>query len=115
MHGKGRIAYSNGNVYDGHWHEGEFHGQGTYTRADGSSYDGAWRAGKRHGIGYTVNMEGKRTKAIWSNGKKDRDIVIGSFEKPTTRAEVAPTEEAKAVTATTEVADEPRELVKKPK
>lgn len=35
VHGQGRCAFSNGNVYDGEWEDGSINGYGTLAFADG--------------------------------------------------------------------------------
>lgn len=49
--GKRRMAYPNGDVYEGEWERGKYHGRGIFTGHDGYLYEGEWRCGKRHGIG----------------------------------------------------------------
>lgn len=41
FHGRGVIAYPNGESYSGEWVHGQRHGRGTYTYADGGVYTGA--------------------------------------------------------------------------
>ena len=41
-HGRGRMRYADGAVYDGKWHEHKRHGSGTLTAADGTVTDGQW-------------------------------------------------------------------------
>ena len=50
FHGKGVMKYSNGNIYEGEWQQGQRHGQGKMTYCDGSTYSGNWRNGKRHSV-----------------------------------------------------------------
>ena len=49
--GRRRMAYPNGDVYEGGWEGGKYHGKGMFTGHDGYQYEGEWRHGKRHGIG----------------------------------------------------------------
>ena len=41
-HGKGKMTYANGDVYDGEWEDGKM------TYADGVVYNGEWKDGKKH-------------------------------------------------------------------
>ena len=51
IHGKGVLAYANGNRYDGSWENDVISGRGTLIYADGDRYDGDWVNGKMHGSG----------------------------------------------------------------
>jgi len=42
-HGQGKMKYSHGAEYDGHWNNGIIHGQGKYTWPDGSVYEGNFK------------------------------------------------------------------------
>ncbi len=64
-HGRGRMKYQNGSVYEGEWDSGKMHGNGTIRWDDGSVYTGEWRSGKRSGFGIYR----------WSDGK----VYIGSW------------------------------------
>lgn len=60
FHGKGRMEYTDGDVYDGTWDAGQRSGQGTCVYAAGGSYDGAWKRNKHHGQGkMTYGGQGK--------------------------------------------------------
>ena len=52
-HGKGKMTYHNGVVYEGNWENGKRHGQGTLEYSNGDFYQGNWENGKRHGPGDT--------------------------------------------------------------
>ncbi len=39
-HGKGKLSYANGDVYDGEWKNGSWFGKGVYISAEGDVYDG---------------------------------------------------------------------------
>lgn len=66
-HGTGNMIWTtNGDTYEGQWHNGEPHGVGTFTNAvQNYTYVGEWNFGKRHGIG-TLKL---------SNG----DVFSGTF------------------------------------
>jgi hypothetical protein len=51
-HGKGKMSYANGDVYDGDWKKGKKEGKGQmwYNAGDNRDYDyGDWAADKYHG------------------------------------------------------------------
>jgi len=58
FHGKGKITWSNGEIYEGDWVYGKRTGKGKYTFANGNVYEGDFVDGKWHGKG----------KIIWTNG-----------------------------------------------
>ena len=43
-HGRGRLVYSFGSVYEGHWGEDKFNGRGRMIHSNGDIYDGNWKA-----------------------------------------------------------------------
>lgn len=57
-HGQGKMDYSIGAVYDGHWENGQWDGYGSYIYVSGTKYTGEWKAGKRHGYGRHVLSNG---------------------------------------------------------
>ena len=65
-HGYGTMIYTNGERYEGNWHNGIKHGQGTYVYTNKAKYEGGWELGQKHGIG----------RLIFPNG----DVYVGSFE-----------------------------------
>ena len=49
-HGKGKMVYKNGDVYDGYWKDGLLHGHGTYTKSGGNeTYSGNYVNGVLQG------------------------------------------------------------------
>ena len=58
-HGKGRLQYKNGDLYDGGWRKGLRHGVGVFVwgkdkahpKRTGAVYEGTFRKGKMHGKG----------------------------------------------------------------
>ena len=42
-HGRGRITYPGGEVFEGEWHYGVPFGAGSFTHADGETFTGAFR------------------------------------------------------------------------
>ena len=63
--GKGKYTWSNGNVYEGDWVNGERTGKGIFTWSNGDVYEGDFVRGKITGKG----------KCTWSNG----DVYEGDF------------------------------------
>ena len=49
--GEGRMIYSNGNIYEGQWHEGKRNGYGVLTKRNGDHFEGHWVNDKREGQG----------------------------------------------------------------
>ena len=47
--GRGIFSWSNGNLYEGEWKEGNKNGLGTFTYLDGSKYKGEWKDGNCNG------------------------------------------------------------------
>jgi len=50
-HGRGKMIYATGAVYEGDWVHGEWEGEGSLLYANGTVYVGGWKNGKRHGFG----------------------------------------------------------------
>ena len=51
-HGKGVFYYAdNGEVYDGEWKNNLLHGFGTYKYSNGDTYEGEWLDDLKHGQG----------------------------------------------------------------
>lgn len=49
-HGKGKLTFSNGSLYEGQFRDGRRHGYGTLV-ADGFSYQGDWLDDYPNGFG----------------------------------------------------------------
>ncbi|MBN1533212.1 MAG: hypothetical protein JXA20_11160 [Spirochaetes bacterium] len=69
-HGRGRMRYRNGSVYEGQWEDGRMHGNGVIRWDDGSSYIGEWRRGKRCGFGIYRWSDGR----IYAGGWEDNNM-----------------------------------------
>ena len=50
-HGKGKVAYQNGNRFEGEYVKGKRQGYGIYTFFDGEKYEGQWFQDQQHGQG----------------------------------------------------------------
>ena len=60
---EGTTKYTNGDVYEGQWHNDLKEGKGKMIRVNGEVYEGDWKNGKMHGYGtltYNNVMIGKR-------------------------------------------------------
>lgn len=66
-HGHGVYFYNNGEVYRGHYNDGDKCGEGEYLKPDGGIYQGMWLKDKKHGPGKLYDAETK-------------DLVIGVWE-----------------------------------
>jgi tetratricopeptide (TPR) repeat protein len=92
VNGRGKMVYSNGNIYEGDFVNGKaeghgtsnfadratytgqyskdlFHGKGKYNYPDGSVYDGNWVNGKIEGRGKYFNSNGTTSEGDYVNGK----------------------------------------------
>lgn len=67
--GQGTYYYSNGNVYEGEWKNGESNGQGTFTWPDGDKYVGDFVDGYRTGQGTYTWPDGDKYVGQWKNSK----------------------------------------------
>jgi len=68
-HGRGRMIYANGDVYEGEWLEGKRHGTGTLTSLEGT-YAGTWAQGLQHGQGNEVCSDGSHYKGLFFHGQR---------------------------------------------
>lgn len=57
-HGRGKLTFSDGAIYDGEFQNGRIEGHGRMTLADGQWYLGEWMDGKKHGLGLDVAADG---------------------------------------------------------
>ena len=74
MHGKGRLAYEDGNVYIGNFKNDQRSGYGLFVWSDGKRYDGPWQENKQHGIATLELLDGTKVKAEFDKGQKIRYI-----------------------------------------
>jgi len=63
-HGRGRMTFPHGAVYDGHWNRGMMHGQGRFTWKDGRVYEGNFKDKEKHGKGIMWRADG----SVWYDG-----------------------------------------------
>lgn len=65
FHGRGKLSWRNGDVFDGDFHRGERTGRGIMKFGNGDSYEGEFLNGLSHGTGTYV----------WRNG----EVYVGDF------------------------------------
>lgn len=93
LNGRGKLLWSDGASYTGHFESGKFHGNGCYKDArnnkfvgrwkrgyrdgpgkeydrDGGSYSGGFRKGRRHGYGRYTDFEGRLYTGGWERGMR---------------------------------------------
>lgn len=71
MHGKGKLTYNNGDIYEGGFFEGKKFGDGTYTWSSTKAvYRGKWNHDKMHGEGTLTSQDGQVKKLKYLNGKE---------------------------------------------
>lgn len=63
------MRYSNKDVYQGSFKEGNKEGKGVYTFADGGVYTGNYKKDLRHGYGTLTYSNGNIYKGQWENDK----------------------------------------------
>ena len=79
-HGKGKMQWASGDVYDGDWNGGVIHGGGTFTYADGGVYTGEWENDKRHGQGSMKHANGDTYAGQWvRNTRHGQAFPAGQF------------------------------------
>ena len=66
-HGKGKVFYVNGDVYEGDFVKGLRSGQGTYIFKDGEKYVGSFLEDRHHGNGTYFFADGRRYEGDWEN------------------------------------------------
>ena len=72
-HGKGKMTYSNGDVYDGEWKNNKRHGEGTITFQNKTTYKGRWINDKINGYGEFKYFNGDSYEGTFHNGVKSGD------------------------------------------
>lgn len=79
-HGKGKMEYISGEVYEGDWLEGEIHGRGVFTFLDGEIHEGEFRNNCIYGQGIRKYTDGSNYEGNWEDGKKSGHGVQHSKE-----------------------------------
>jgi len=68
-HGKGKMQFANGDVYEGDFVNGKLNGYGIAIFANGDRYTGNWTNGQMHGNGFFTYSNGSNYEGVWNNGK----------------------------------------------
>ena len=64
--GKGKMTFANGDVYQGHWKDGQRHGRGKLIeKASGDIYDGDWKMDEWYGKGRLTFSAGGYVEGSW--------------------------------------------------
>ena len=70
FHGKGRLTYTDGAVYEGDFIDGKRTGKGVFIWAeDGQRYEGEFVDGKRHGYGVMKFSDGRVHQGRFDNNR----------------------------------------------
>jgi hypothetical protein len=69
--GRGTYQYGNGDMYEGEWKAEKQEGRGTFRWANGNVYEGEWKAGIKHGHGTTRSANGDVYVGEYMAGRKD--------------------------------------------
>lgn len=69
MTGEGRIAWLNGDRYEGALVNGQKQGRGSFTWANGQRYDGEWSEDRINGVGILHYTNGDRYEGEFRNGQ----------------------------------------------
>lgn len=68
-HGKGKMQFNNGALYDGDFRYGQPNGAGTFVSPEGAKYIGSFRLGIPEGYGEISYPNGGRYEGEWQHGK----------------------------------------------
>jgi hypothetical protein len=68
--GQGKMVFRNKDVYEGSWHDGQLHGHGIYYFTDGDTYTGEFIAGQFNGLGKLTRKDGSSYEGVWHQNKK---------------------------------------------
>eukprot|EP01104_Vermistella_antarctica_P017048 TRINITY_DN5968_c0_g1_i1.p1 TRINITY_DN5968_c0_g1~~TRINITY_DN5968_c0_g1_i1.p1 ORF type:complete len:691 (+),score=132.26 TRINITY_DN5968_c0_g1_i1:200-2272(+) len=70
LHGRGVMAFKDGERYEGEFLDDKRHGRGKYFYNDGSSYTGEYENGKRSGYGVHLLQNGEEYEGEWDEGRR---------------------------------------------
>mgnify|MGYP001441765259 CR=1 FL=1 len=68
-HGKGRLEFKDGSVYEGQFENNKMHGYGKIFFKDGSIYQGNFKNNLRDGTGILRSTDGSQQRVIYQKGK----------------------------------------------
>ena len=82
--GKGRMEYTNGDVYDGNWKDGVKNGLGIMRYANGDVYLGNWNDDKKNGMGKLEYATPNDTfiQARWENDMPTKEVHTKYLSNP---------------------------------
>ena len=66
-HGRGKMTFESGDVYEGEYKDDKQSGRGTYKHASGNVYEGEWKDGDMNGRGKKTYTDGKVEDGRWEN------------------------------------------------
>ncbi len=75
-HGYGKAIFSNRDCYEGHYHHDQRHGQGKYQWSDGRCYEGEFHKDQRHGQGIYKWPDGAKYQGVFAKGLRHG---VGSY------------------------------------
>lgn len=68
-HGKGKMVFQDGSIYEGDWANGQMDGNGVCKYSDGrGEYHGNWKGGHPHGKGTCLFSDGIEYTGSWKQG-----------------------------------------------
>ena len=65
-HGKGKVFFKDGSIFEGHWLYGMVNGLGRHIHSDGAYYLGQWKDDMVHGKGILMHKDGASYDGEWS-------------------------------------------------
>jgi hypothetical protein len=74
--GYGRLAYKNGDIYEGNWLNDKKHGEGFYSYENGDVFQGFFSNGVKSGAGSYMYARGELCSGTWVNGQMS---VVNAF------------------------------------
>ena len=70
MHGRGKMTWRSGQVYEGEWKDDTRNGcRGKMIYASGNVYEGEWNNDKRNGEGTKTYLDGRQESGRWIDDK----------------------------------------------
>jgi len=70
-HGKGKMTYADGDVYEGEWKNNKKSGNGKMTFKNNSSYEGKWRSDNINGFGVYKYYNGDVYEGLFVDGNRN--------------------------------------------
>lgn len=79
-HGRGKMKYINGDVYNGEWKNNLRHGVGEYKMSDFDIYNGMWKNNLKHGQGTYTYASGTVFEGEWCNDMKHGQGILRNID-----------------------------------